>query len=220
MRTMTKMFLSAGLLLCSITLKVSAAQTNGVTQYVWCWTAPLRPEMHRFFYSSIFQVDSSQLGAARDAFGSWVRQGWPEPTGVGECLGYNSEAGADESRQKTIALHNEAQIIDTEWRYIGNNRQVYWVCWSFVDAPGEPELSYVSKVFSKPTTGPAAGDTETFVGGLRAWADSKFGHRQPSGGNCSFFNTPEEANTQRAKFLKQEAWNKPQALDWPPNEQP
>jgi len=101
----------------------------------------------------------------------------------------------------------------------GEGKQVYFYCYHHTDQ----EHFLVSKVFSKPTIGPAVDrDPEALNKQFSDWIKSSF-QVTVNVGACKPFNSREEASSAREDFLKTgEHLNEAtqfQAVDWPPNGQ-
>jgi hypothetical protein len=89
-------------------------------QYVWCWSAPLRPDNRKMFYSGIFTAIPSQQRDMQSKFGQYVQTNYPDDnTGNGECKFYSTRdyAQSDLSKDKKNSDFNHQQIIDTGWTY-------------------------------------------------------------------------------------------------------
>lgn len=90
-------------------------------QYIWCWSAPLRPDNHKMFYSGIFTGMPSQQRDMQSKFGQYVQANYPnDNTGNGECKFYSTRDEAQSYLnldKKNSAESNRQQVIDTGWTY-------------------------------------------------------------------------------------------------------
>jgi hypothetical protein len=120
---MKKLTCTGSVFLLSLVSSVTAVPSTAAVpdQYIWCWSAPLRSDIHKMFYSGIFSGTPSQQRDMQNKFGGYVRANYPDDnTGSGVCKFYSTRDQAEgylRLDKRNSSESNNQQVIDTGWTY-------------------------------------------------------------------------------------------------------
>ena len=98
---------------------LSAPAAAADKQYVYCWSAGLKPDGPGFF-SKVFLAETTKQQAIEIAFGKYVMRNYEDDNpGPGQCNYYSSkdatESALDTARKEV--KWNNRRVVDTGWVY-------------------------------------------------------------------------------------------------------
>ena len=89
-------------------------------RYIWCWAAPVNPDIRKTFYTRVFVGDFSEMIPIKAAFAKYVRDTYPDDnTGPAVCnfVMTRDEASAALLKAKANTKWNELEVVNTDWTY-------------------------------------------------------------------------------------------------------
>jgi hypothetical protein len=87
-------------------------------QFMWCWSASIKPDLHQYYYSSIFKADPADRMSIEGAYFKFLQKTYPNP-GPARCPYQAKQDWADTQKtnmQKENKFDNW-EIIETGWSY-------------------------------------------------------------------------------------------------------
>jgi len=99
------------------TVRVSSASAVPDSQFLFCSSASLNPDLRQWFYTAIFTGDRAIGKKYSDGFGRYLQDTYPDRNpGPAGCRFYGSESAA-RSDKRTLQAASNADSVETGWTY-------------------------------------------------------------------------------------------------------
>jgi hypothetical protein len=105
---------------CFFGFQFAVAAGSAKDQYAWCWSASLKTEYKKVFYSAIFVAEPSERQEMQVAYGKYVNRTYADDDpGPGMCNLYANRDAAESSSDtsKKNDRWYEKEVVETGWTY-------------------------------------------------------------------------------------------------------
>jgi hypothetical protein len=87
-------------------------------QFMWCWSASIKPDLHQYYYSSVFQADPADRPKIESAFWKSLEDTYPNP-GPARCpfSAKRDWADTEKKKAKAEAKFENWETIESGWTY-------------------------------------------------------------------------------------------------------
>jgi hypothetical protein len=87
-------------------------------QFMWCWSASIKPDLHQYYYSSVFQADPADRLKIEGAYWKSLEGTYPNP-GPARCpfSAKRDWADTEKKKAKAEAKFENWEAIETGWTY-------------------------------------------------------------------------------------------------------